>query len=67
MDDTTQTERATASPDDYGRCAWHDGVTRELRLIQIVETGSGPGTAGQRYACHPCQIRFGLVPLADRP
>jgi hypothetical protein len=66
MDETTQTEDTPTSPSAYGRCAWHDGITRDLRLIQITETGSGPGTAAQRFACHPCQIEHGLVPLADR-
>jgi hypothetical protein len=67
MADDTQTEVTSASPGTYGRCAWHDGITRDLRLIQIGEAGSGPATASQRFACHPCQIQYGLIPLADRP
>jgi hypothetical protein len=65
MADDTHPQGTTTSL-RTGRCSWHDGITRDLRLIQIHEAGSGPGTAAQRYACHPCQIRYGLVPLADR-
>lgn len=66
MAEPTQTEGTPTIPSSYGRCAWHDGITRDLRLIHIEETGSGPGTAGYRFACHPCQIAHGLIPLADR-
>jgi hypothetical protein len=62
----TQTQSAPTTPTAYAYCAWHEGVTRDVRLIQIEESGSGPGTGRQRFACHPCQIRYGLVPLADR-
>lgn len=67
MKDHTQTRGAPAIPSAYGYCAWHQGITRDLRLIHIEETGSGPGTGRQRSACHPCQIKHGLVPLADQP
>ncbi|MFF0138565.1 hypothetical protein ACFYRN_19245 [Streptomyces sp. NPDC005227] len=67
MADDTQTAAPPASPGTYGRCAWHDGITRDLRLITVIEAGSGPATSGHRYACHPCQIEHGLIPLADRP
>ncbi|WP_406360323.1 hypothetical protein OID55_10940 [Streptomyces sp. NBC_00715] len=67
MADDTQTRGAPATPSAIGYCAWHRGITRDMRLIQIEETGSGPGTGRQRFACHPCQIQHGLIPLADRP
>ncbi|MFE2970894.1 hypothetical protein ACFXKC_46295 [Streptomyces sp. NPDC059340] len=63
MAEPTQT---AGTPTAYAYCAWHKGVTRDVRLIHIEETGSGPGTGRQMFACHPCQIRYGLVPLADR-
>lgn len=67
MAEPTQTAGTTNTPTAYAYCAWHKGVTRDVRLIQAEETGSGPGTGRQRFACHPCQITHGLVPLADRP
>jgi len=67
MAGTTQTPGAPTTPTAYAYCAWHGGVTRDVRLIQIDETGSGPGTGRQKFACHPCQIEYGLVPLADQP
>ncbi|MEU1449512.1 hypothetical protein ACFWBS_51000 [Streptomyces mirabilis] len=66
MAEPTQTAGTTTTPPAYAYCAWHQGVTRDVRLIQIDETGSGPGTGRQKFACHPCQITHGLVPLADR-
>jgi hypothetical protein len=66
MAEPTQTAGAPTTPTAYAYCAWHKGVTRDVRLIHIEETGSGPGTGRQRFACHPCQIKHGLVPLADR-
>ena len=63
MAETTQTP---GTPTAYAYCAWHGGVTRDVRLIRIEETGSGPGTGRQKFACHPCQIRHGLLPLADQ-
>lgn len=67
MADPTQTQSTPTTPSAYAYCAWHKGVTRDVRLIQVEETGSGPGTGRQRFACHPCQIAHGLVPLADQP
>jgi hypothetical protein len=65
--DDTQRQDTPATSSSYGYCAWHRGITRDLRLIHIAETGSGPGAGRQQHACHPCQIEHGLVPLADRP
>ncbi|MEU0780475.1 hypothetical protein ABZ341_02725 [Streptomyces sp. NPDC006173] len=67
MADASQTRGGPALPTAYGHCAWHGGTTRDIRLIHIEQTGSGPGTGRRRFACHPCQIEHGLVPLADRP
>jgi hypothetical protein len=66
MADHTHSQGTATSPEGYGHCAWHGGYTRDVRLIQIEEAGSGPASAGHRYACHPCQITHGLVPIADR-
>jgi hypothetical protein len=51
----------------FGYCAWHQGNSRGVRLIQVEEAGSGPGTFGSRYACHSCRQAYDLVPFADRP
>ena len=67
MPETAQTPGTPTAPTAYAYCAWHGGVTRDVRLIRIEETGSGPGTGRQKFACHPCQIEYGLVPLADQP
>lgn len=67
MAETTQTPGTPTTPTAYAYCAWHGGVTRDVRLIRIEETGSGPGAGRQKFACHPCQIEHGLVPLADQP
>ena len=64
---TTSDTGTPTGPTAYAYCAWHGGVTRDVRLIRIEETGSGPGTGRQKFACHPCQIKYGLVPLADQP
>ncbi|MET7890641.1 hypothetical protein [Streptomyces mirabilis] len=66
MAEPTQTQSTPTTLSAYAYCWWHKGVTRDVRLIQIEETGSGPGPGRQRFACHPCQITHGLVPLADR-
>ncbi|MFJ8027474.1 hypothetical protein [Streptomyces sp. NPDC096311] len=67
MANPTQAAGAPTTPAAYAYCSWHKGVTRDVRLIQIEETGSGTGAGRQKFACHPCQIRYGLVPLADQP
>jgi hypothetical protein len=65
--ETTQIATAANTPTAYGWCAWHQGHARGVRLIQVIEQGSGPGTAGNRFACHPCRQAYDLVPLADQP
>lgn len=76
MSDTTQraaaasvpqTESVPAAPVGYGHCAWHQGFARDVRLIRIEETASGPGTMGNKFACPPCRQAHDLVPLADAP
>jgi len=61
---TIKTETPAAS--GYGWCAWHQGNAGGLRLISIIEQGSGPGTAATRFACQPCRKAYSLIPLADR-
>lgn len=58
---TTEEETPTA----FGWCAWHQGVSGDIRLIDVIEQGSGSG--GTQYACTPCRARYNLVPFADRP
>ena len=65
MAEPTHTEGNTTTPTSYGYCAWHQGYARGVRLIRAVEEGSGPGTARNHFACHPCRVAYDLVPLAD--
>lgn len=61
---------AQAEPDattSYGYCAWHKGHTEGVRLIDVHEQGSGPGTGRNLFACAPCREVHRLTPLADRP
>ncbi|WP_432136848.1 hypothetical protein [Streptomyces sp. bgisy154] len=53
------------SPPDVGYCTRHHGYAADVRLIRLVEQGSGPGYALR--ACAPCRTAYGLVPLTDRP
>lgn len=64
---TAQTSPVSPEQTGYGWCAWHQGNARGVRLISIVEQGSGPCAAGNRFACRPCREAYDLVPLADRP
>ncbi|MEV0209437.1 hypothetical protein AB0H97_29990 [Streptomyces sp. NPDC050788] len=65
MDESTQTEPTTNSPVGYGWCSWHENYARGVRLVRIIEQGSGPG--GSLFACHSCREAYGLVPVADQP
>jgi hypothetical protein len=67
MAETTQADTFPGTPASYGWCAWHQKYARGVRLIRVEEAGSGPGTAGGKFACSPCREAHGLVPLADRP
>ncbi|MFJ2006979.1 hypothetical protein [Streptomyces chartreusis] len=52
---------------ELGWCSWHRGQAADVRLIHVIEQGSGPGTAARRSACAPCRWDYNLVPLANRP
>lgn len=65
MAESTQPTAAEDNPTSYGFCSWHDRFADDVRLIDVVEQGSGPG--GTQYACGPCRTKHGLVPFADRP
>ncbi|WP_031104968.1 hypothetical protein [Streptomyces sp. NRRL S-146] len=64
MDESTQTEAAEGTPTGYGYCSWHKRFADDVRLIDVIEQGSGSG--GTHYACSPCREAYGLVPFADR-
>jgi len=64
MSEPTGTTPATNTPSAYGWCAWHQGHADGVRLITVIEQGSGPGHA--QYACRPCREAYRLVPFADR-
>ncbi|MGW4021076.1 hypothetical protein [Streptomyces sp. NPDC005009] len=64
MNESTQTEATEGTPTAYGWCAWHQGHAGGVRLIDVIEQGSGPGHT--HYACSPCRVTYGLVPYADR-
>lgn len=65
MHDDTQPTQTADTSGAFGWCAWHQGHTRGVRLIQVHEQGSGPG--GGSFACRPCREAYDLVPLADQP
>ncbi|GLW45503.1 hypothetical protein Stsp02_11650 [Streptomyces sp. NBRC 14336] len=67
MAEPTQTEDTPTTPTGWGWCAWHKRYTAGVRLIDVIEQGSGPGSAGNLFACGPCRETYRLVPLADRP
>jgi hypothetical protein len=67
MPQTTQPPTPPTSPTGYGYCSWHQGHARGVRLIQATEQSSGPGSAGNHFACPSCREAYDLVPLADRP
>ncbi|BDD71737.1 hypothetical protein [Streptomyces violaceoruber] len=65
MTESTQNDDATDTPMSYGFCSWHNRFAADVRLIVVIEQGSGPG--GAQYACRPCREEHRLVPFADRP
>lgn len=67
MPENTQPAAHTNTPTGYGWCAWHQGHAHGVRLIDVLEQGSGPGALGRHFACRPCRHAYDLVPLADRP
>ncbi|MER7738906.1 hypothetical protein ABTX34_11365 [Streptomyces sp. NPDC096538] len=48
----------------FGWCHWHQGHADGIRLIDVIEQGSGSGIT--HFACGPCIVANGLVPFADR-
>lgn len=64
MAEPTQTGPTGNTPTAFGWCSWHSGHAGGVRLIEIIEQGSGPG--GAQFACGPCITANGLVPFADR-
>ncbi|KOV73749.1 hypothetical protein ADL00_03995 [Streptomyces sp. AS58] len=65
QDAVNSASAAMAEPMTYGYCSWHCGYSAGIRVIEVVEQGSGPGAA--QSACEPCRGKHGLVPFADRP
>ncbi|MGC2997426.1 hypothetical protein ACPF8X_03215 [Streptomyces sp. G35A] len=67
MGHSTQTEPGENTPTGYGFCSWHQRFAADVRLIEIIEQGSGSGAGAVQYACGPCRKAHGLVPFEDRP
>jgi hypothetical protein len=65
MAESTQGTAAVRNPSGYGWCAWHENYARDVRLISVVEQGSGTGA--NLFACRPCRTSLELVPFSDRP
>ncbi|GAA0657169.1 hypothetical protein GCM10009535_40230 [Streptomyces thermocarboxydovorans] len=65
MAESTQRTTVGDTPPAYGFCSWHQAHAPGVRLITVIEQGSGPGHV--HYACGPCRQEHGLVPFADRP
>ncbi len=65
MAENTQRTTTEDTPTAYGYCSWHQRFAGGVRLIEVIEQGSGSG--GALYACSPCRTRYNLVPFADRP
>ncbi|MFE6482385.1 hypothetical protein ACFVGN_05520 [Streptomyces sp. NPDC057757] len=66
MAEPTQPPPSTATPSSFGYCAWHQGHSRGVRLVQVTDQGSTFGGGGL-FACRPCREAFDLAPLADQP
>ncbi|MGQ5576784.1 hypothetical protein [Streptomyces sp. ECR3.8] len=60
----TEEDTTTTVPRAFGYCAWHQGHADGVRLIDVIEQGSGSG--GTVFACGPCIAVNNLVPFADR-
>ncbi|MGN7136757.1 hypothetical protein [Streptomyces pseudogriseolus] len=66
---TPPAEEDAATPEEpqrraFGWCAWHEGHAEGVRLIDVIEQGSGSGIT--HFACGPCRTIYGLTPFADR-
>ncbi|MGP4092567.1 hypothetical protein [Streptomyces sp. KR55] len=64
MAEPTHAPQTEDTPRAFGWCAWHKGTADGVRLIDVIEQGSGSG--GTLFACGPCREVHGLVPFADR-
>ncbi|MEU0218953.1 hypothetical protein ABZ281_29355 [Streptomyces sp. NPDC006265] len=64
MAERTQDQAAEGTPTSYGFCSWHQRFAEDVRLIDVIEQGSGSGHV--HYACGPCRKTHRLVPYADR-
>lgn len=65
----TAAEEDTATPEEpqrraFGWCHWHQGHSEGIRLIDVIEQGSGSGIT--HFACGPCIRDYRLTPFADR-
>jgi hypothetical protein len=65
----TAAEEDAGTPEEptrraFGWCHWHQGHSEGIRLIEVVEQGSGSG--GTVFACGLCITVNGLVPYSDR-
>lgn len=64
MAETTQPASPQTSLTGVGWCHWHKGLGEDIRLIQVVEQGSGSGM--NFFACPPCRGKFNLSPLGEQ-
>lgn len=52
------------NPTSHGYCSWHQRFADDVRLIEVIEQGSGAG--GAQYACGECRETYHLIPFAER-
>ncbi|MFH9038976.1 hypothetical protein ACH4FA_06370 [Streptomyces sp. NPDC017966] len=64
MQESTQSQATEGNPQGFGYCSWHQRFAGDVRLIDVIEQGSGSGAV--QYACGPCRKTHRLVPYADR-
>ncbi|MGX9919461.1 hypothetical protein ACWIG4_06360 [Streptomyces sp. NPDC002248] len=62
MKETTDTTPARQQVD--GWCHWHKSRGKDVRLVQVIEQGSGPGY--EFYGCAACRTKFHLAPFAEQ-
>ncbi|MBL3670141.1 hypothetical protein JL475_30015 [Streptomyces sp. M2CJ-2] len=65
MTQTMQPTTETTTPRAFGWCHWHEENVEGVRLITVIEQGSGSGIT--HFACPPCMAAHRLVPFANRP
>ncbi|MGM9380359.1 hypothetical protein [Streptomyces antibioticus] len=64
MAEPTQATVQEDTPTPSGWCHWHQGHADGIRLINVIEQGSGPGAT--QSACPPCISAHGLTLFKDR-